>query len=196
MNNTIANPACAEADQRLAAAYHEAGHAVAALLYGWWINDKGVYITEDPPGLWLGFCGTRCRLSERTKDAVMTHLLAGWLAEHSYHGHGLRSDDELDFDLAVARGEEEEPFENTDGCPGDDVAAFTYLLERQPAATDAALKEMYRRHEARTLALIRTPGIWAVIERLARALHERGHLNAAAVHELADADLADHRLDC
>jgi hypothetical protein len=88
-------------DQRHAAAYHEAGQAVMAFYLGGWVNDAGVAIDERR------YCGLSLPFEHdaQTKERFLLLCdLAGWRAEHLWHGKGSSRDGYPDEELCcVAR---------------------------------------------------------------------------------------------
>jgi hypothetical protein len=164
--------------QRQAAAYHEAGHAVVAMYYGWSISPEGVEIDERQ------YTGLRRSAYDRLRERpVVVISLAGWCAEHKWHGLGgpAHSDDgDLEYMIDVVRRGWEE-----DETEGDDGDAIRHLLKLHPEATDAELIAAYRRYEAETWALLEDPERWSEIELVAAELLKHGKITAMCAHRVA-----------
>src|SRR5689334_18103473 len=77
--------------QRRATAYHEAAHAVVGCEVGWWITPEGIEIGERE------YTGLRCWSEDLTGRNLALVSLAGWNAEHKWHGLGqeILNDEEL-----------------------------------------------------------------------------------------------------
>jgi hypothetical protein len=162
--------------ERRAAAYHEAGHAVFALNEGWEISPEGVEIDRR----W--HTGLRIPILDLSAEAPAVRVwLAGWRAEHKWHGRGAghSSPDGIEWYIAEIRDE----FEEEMAVGGDDADAIRHLLKLHPAATDDEIHALYRRYEAETLALL--DELWPKIERVAAELIKLGELSALDVHRLA-----------
>jgi hypothetical protein len=112
-------------------------------------------------------------------DVVIS--LAGWRAEHKWHGRGAAhlSDDDLECIIDAVR------FGWEDEADGDDGDAIRRLVKLHPEATDAELIAAYRRYEAETLALLEDPRLWSEIERVAAELLKRGKITAMRAHRVA-----------
>ena len=72
-------------DQRHAAAYHVAGQAVVAFYLGGWVNDEGVEIDERRS---CGLCSPFGHDAQAKERFLLLCDLAGWRAEHLWHGKG------------------------------------------------------------------------------------------------------------
>ena len=85
------------------------------------------------------------------------------------------SDDDLLFHIDEVR-DGEDCFWEAD-VADDDAQTFARILEEYPDATDDELISHYREYEKQTAALLEKDEIWGTIEKLARALLERGKLS-------------------
>jgi hypothetical protein len=160
-------------DRRCATACHQAGHAIMAIRLRGWIGNNGVEIdnrqcshAEWPDD---GDAGTK----ERRK---VLFALAGWRAEHLWHGEGSSRDGLPDdvtlFALKCLRNGWSE-------CDGtDDFCAFKAMLAEWPAATDEELAQRYADFSAECYAILRKPRVREAVERVAEKLIERGRLSA------------------
>src|SRR5690349_7419684 len=134
---------------RGADAYHEAGHAVIAYEMGWWVNHEGVEIEERQ------YCGLRRYLEDNTieKDACVT--LAGWCAEHKWHGRGQIGDEQALLSMMDAiRGG------YGDDYPGDMCDTLTRLISEDPDADDAEVLARYAAYQQQVKDLLAEPRIW------------------------------------
>jgi hypothetical protein len=171
-------------DQRHAAAYHVAAQAVMAFYLGGWVNDKGIEIDERR------YCGLSFAF-ERDAQAKECFLLlcnlAGWRAEHLWHGRGSSRDGYPDEELFAVLEDRRQGWADYDG---DDADAVDAMIERSPAATDDRLAERYTDYSAECYAILREPNVWSAIERVAVKLIERGKLSAAEALEAIGCDAA------
>ncbi len=158
---------------RVAAAYHEAGHAVMAYRVGWWINDDGIEIDRHQH-TGLSFPGE----DTNSRHAGMV-CLAGWEAEHQFHGKGgMRNAASLLDDLhRVIDGT---------GCDdwGDVEAMFQAMMTDNPGQPPAHYLRDGIECLHKTRIELRNPVVWAAISRLAQALTERGSLDPESVERI------------
>jgi hypothetical protein len=162
--------------QREAAAYHEAGHAVAAMTVGWSINPEGVEIDRRQ------FCGYRMPVFMQDDEASTVFVCqAGWLSEWQWHHRGdqYRSDDAFECDLAEAR------WGDSDIGIGDDIDAFIHLLRLYPKASDKKLIRIYRKYEQETARLLTVSETQSAIERVAKQLIRHGAITYKQAHRAA-----------
>ncbi len=162
--------------QRLAAAYHEAGHAAMAYEVGWWVNHEGVEIDRRQ------YTGLQLKSINYTlRNRAMVNC-AGWASEHLRHGRGnqSRDDEHLSYVIYEVRGGDPEEIEFL----GDDADTFVALLEALPEASDDDLIVEFRRYEEAAREILSDPEIWTCVTRIATALVEKGALNQNEIEGL------------
>jgi hypothetical protein len=170
--------------RRKAAAYHEAGHAVVAVLVaGWDISPGGVYI-EGGHKSGRGFSGHRLPAWDANSEWRHANVyLAGRIAENKWHGLGKElTDDELGDIIADLRGHKD-PY----WYDGDGADLILLLIRLNPDASDAELISRYRQHGADAAANMEAPEIWPAIERLAAELLATGRVDRDTAHRLIGA---------
>jgi hypothetical protein len=168
-------------DQRHAAAYHVAGQAVMAFYLGGWVNDEGVEIDERR---YCSSCFPFGHDAQAKERFLLLCDLAGWRAEHLWHGKGSSRgypDEEL---FAVL----EDRRQGSDDYDGDDADAVDAMIKMSPAATDDELAQRYTDYSAECYAILREPTVWSAIECVAAKLMERGKLSAAEALEAIGGD--------
>ncbi len=170
-------------DQRQAAAYHEAGHAVVGYCCGYRISHEGIEI-DDRQHTELRRHGVRLDvdvqgdplLEQLQREAERNEVCvncAGWLAEYRWHGQGgLHTDEDLQVYINVIRRENWAIV----GARGDDSDTLTLLIERYPDATDGELIATFRKYQALAQDLLADPAAWHAVELLATALIAHGKL--------------------
>ena len=160
---------------RNAPAYHEAGHAVIGVQYGWKVNHEGVEIIERE------YTGMRRLVLLDTTEASVVISLAGWASEYKYHSLGFKShdDDELLSLISDIRYWEQDSENHGDGHD-----AFIALLDESPNANDNELIHQYRYYENICIGHLEKQRIWQAVERVAQGLIEKGKLNAEEVEQL------------
>jgi hypothetical protein len=167
--------------QRDAAAYHEAGHAVAAYVFGWWVAGDGIQIDADQ------HVEVSCRQSDRTADAEVIQSLAGWLAEFKLHGMGgRRSEDPETLLIEIQLARSDPSSWGVDET--DNLTVFARLLADDSAATDELLLKRYGYYEAATVRMLEGPIVWAAVERVAAVLIAHGTLSPTGVEVLLSFD--------
>ena len=162
-------------------AYHEAGHAVAAYEFGWYLRHGGVRIGKNAEA--------RLRTPDelRSSEAEIIVTLAGWVAEAKYCGvKSLVAYNEI-FDWI------EDFRRNPEACNcpssfNDPHDVARPLLKAYPHLSDRGAYRMVRRYERETAALLAEPRVWSAVERLAAALLRRGQLSHAAAVNLLRSD--------
>ena len=164
-----------EWQQRCAAAYHEAGHVVVGMRFGWWVNHKGVWIDGDG----RGYAGMSFRKVDGHLQALMVQSMAGRFAEHRWHGCDVANDH--DDILEEIRTFGVDAFEGSDAF--EEVQA---LLADDPEISTETLLTAVARYRYETERLLAEPDIWGAIERLAKALVVHGKLTDDHVGELLD----------
>ncbi len=161
--------------QRMAAAYHEAGHAVIAYQVGCWVNPDGVEIDRRQ---YTGLC---CREYDHNEWRRVWTALAGWLSEYCWHGRGgFHSDMDLEYCINEARLDEDE----TMGGEGDDIEVFSAILESHSDSTDETLIAIYRKYEKEVWETLADDRVWSAITEVAEALFKKGALTASEVEAL------------
>jgi hypothetical protein len=159
-------------EQRYATAYREAGQAIMAFYLGGWVNDEGVEIDERR------YCGLGFPVghdAEAKERFLLLCDLAGWRAEHLWHGRGSSRDGYPDEEFFAALEDRRQGWADYDG---DDADAVDAMIERSPAATDGELAQRYTDYSAECYAILREPNVWSAIECVAAKLVERGKLSA------------------
>lgn len=151
-------------DQRVASAWHEAGHAVMALYLGGWIDAGGVEIDERQNCSCTFVAGLDALASERV---TVLSCLAGWRSEHLWHEGEI-----LDAHL------------------GDDARALSAMRETRPEATEDELMQRYADYAKQCDTILRKPEVWDAVERIAEKLIECGRLSMADVVEAIGDDAA------
>ena len=164
-------------DQRHAAAYHVAGQAVMALYLGGWVNDEGAEIDERR---YCGLCFPLGHDAQAKERFLLLCDLAGWRAEHLWHGKGSSRDGYPDEELFAVLEDRRQGWDDYDG---DDADAVDAMIKMSPAATDDELAQRYTDYSAECYAILREPTVWSAIERVAAKLMERGKLSAAEALE-------------
>ena len=173
-------------DQRHAAAYHEAGHAVMAFYLGGWVNDEGVEIDERRYcGLGFPF-GHDAQAKERF---LLLCDLAGWRAEHLWHGKGSSRDGYPDEELFAVLEDRRQGWDDYDG---DDADAVDAMIKVWPAATDDELAQRYTDYSERaSLRRKPTPYWWSfaasppIASRASAALSLPRSMSLAATRSMA-----------
>ncbi len=169
-------------NQRDYDAYHEAGHAVMALLVGGKINHEGVEIDARQ------YCGARFAPHDQEHRELMAVLwcLGGRRAEQIHH-HENRKQGWLDGD----RGLEDAIYEahvlrqNDEASDDDDIGAFTEMLRLTPDASDEHLLRRYNTYSDACLSALWEPPVWDSVTRVANALVQHGHLYSDDVEKYA-----------
>lgn len=135
-------------------AYHEAGHAVAAYEFGWYLRRGGVRIGKNAEA--------RLRTPDelRTSEAEIIVTLAGWVADAKWRGvKSLVAYDEiLDWIRAYRKDLRRNP--EACNCPtslNDPHDVARRLLKAYPRVNDRAAYRMVRRYERETAALLAEP---------------------------------------
>jgi hypothetical protein len=167
--------------QRDATAYHEAGHAVAAYVFGWWVAGDGIQIDTNQ------HVEVSCRQVDRTTDAELIQLLAGWLAEFKLHGMGGRHSEDAETLLTEIQLARSNP-DSWDVDETDNLTVFARLLADDRTATDEILLKRYGAYEAATVRLLDEPIVWTAVERVAAVLIEHGTLSVMGVEVLLSFD--------
>ena len=147
-------------DQRHAAAYHVAGRAVMAFYLGGWVNDEGAEIDERR---YCGLCLPLGHDAQAKERFLLLCDLAGWRAEHLWHGKGSSRDGYPDEELFAVL---EDRRQGGDDYDGDDADAVDAMIEMSPAATDDELAQRYTDYSAECYAILREPTVWSAIERV------------------------------
>ena len=167
--------------RREATAYHEAGHAVVAYVFGWRVAGNGIEIDASQ------YADVSFRRVDRTTDAEVIQSLAGRLAEFKLHGNGGRHSEDTETLLLEIQLARLDPAD-WDAEDADDLVVFGRLLSEDPDATDETLLERYGAYVAATVRLLDEPVVWAAVERVAAALIEHGKLDVDAVEALLGAE--------
>jgi hypothetical protein len=153
--------------ERAASSYHEAGHAVAGLWYGWVVGRNGVEIDERQR------CNFACASFAYTIEARSVVAMAGWLSERKWHRQGSGNwDTELIHILdahawgQITVGNDEQELVKTlvGSRNPDNVETDEFLL-----AVHA-----YREH---AVALLSYPHFWRAVRKVTRALMLKGKLS-------------------
>jgi hypothetical protein len=169
-------------DKRHAAAYRVAGQAVMAFYLGGSVNDEGVEIDERR------YCGLSLPFehdAQAKERFLLLCDLAGWRAEHLWHGKGSSRDGYPDEELFAVLEDRRQGWADYDG---DDADAVDAMLTMSPGATDDELAQRYTDYSTECYAILREPNVWSAIERVAAKLMERGKLSAAEALEAIGAD--------
>ena len=149
------------------------------LCLGGIVNHEGVEIDARQ------YCGSRFFIDPDDLDArervSVLNSLAGWRAEHSWHGRGERdrTQDDLECSIYEARAAVDGEWTLDEG--GDDASAFIEMLRRTPDASDDVLIARYSDYSELCHRVISEPEVWCAIELLAVALVESGKLDSAHV---------------
>ena len=98
-------------DQRHAA-YHVAGQAVMAFYLGGWVNDEGLEINERR---YCGFCFSFGHDAQAKERFLLLCDLAGWRAEHLWHGKGSSRDGYPDEELFAVLEDRRQGWDDYDG---------------------------------------------------------------------------------
>jgi hypothetical protein len=153
--------------ERQATAYHEAGHAIAAYWFGWWLAPQGVRLGRDPR------CFAKAPTWAYSVEAQAVQAMAGDAAEREFcrgvpsvpDAVALRA-----LDLARAGGLGLDQL----GDVGD-VAAI--LAAQNPALADREFLILRRAYLDQTRELVARPVVRAGIAAVASALLSRGRLS-------------------
>ena len=172
-----------DVDQRHAAAYHVAGQAVMAFYLGGWVNEEGVGIDERR---YCGVCLPSGHDAQAKERFLLLCDLAGWRAEHLWHGKGSSRDGYPDEELFAVLEDRRQGWDDYDG---DDADAVDAMIKRSPAATDE-MAQRYSDYSAECYAILREPAVWSAIERIAAKLIESGKLSAAEALAAVGGDAA------
>jgi hypothetical protein len=157
---------------RVATAYHEAGHAVVGFWYGWVIAPGGVEIDQHQR------CSFACGAFAYTIEARAVLAMAGWLAELKWHRQGRANRDEELIHILDAHDWGQVCVDHDDSR--QIVMALVGSRDADSVETDEFLFSIYslRQH---ALDLVSRPPIWRAIRKVARALLARGKLSDADV---------------
>ena len=156
-------------------AYHEAGHAVVAYEFGWWVHRGGVRI-----GAWA-HGRLRYRQSDDTMLAHICISLAGLLAEQKFLGLQWRFEEDVVEPLRAVRAGEDEGLRLD---PTDLRAVALALLEDDPTISLSGARRVVTYCRNHTNALLDEPRVWGGVERVAKALFRRRYLSPRAVKQL------------
>lgn len=159
---------------RRAAAYHQAGHAVLAYWFGWWLNDEGVEIDDRQ------HAGTRRLSPDDSTEAAVIQALAGWLCEHKWHGQGhARLAIEEVFELARDHDPEDEEFRHA----GDLADVALTLLRTNPEITPKEFVKAFWAYGDQAEKILAEEPVWRAVEKLASALLASGSLSDEEARE-------------
>jgi hypothetical protein len=154
-------------------AYHEAAHVVIAYWFGWWVNDKGVWI--DAYG---GYAGLSYQMDNHVEQEHHCIDLAGQAAE--MHLASDRANPRTNQYLIDTLKISHDP----DGAEIDDGRVLARLTAAHPNEDDGQIIARYRALEQQTLELVRQEHIWSAIEIIAEELLRRKHLSRSEVEDL------------
>jgi len=157
--------------ERTAAAYHEAGHAVAGLWFGWTVGRTGVEIDEHQR------CTFACGAYAYTTEARAVVAMAGWLAERKWHGQGSANWDNQLVHILDAHAWDQV-------IVGDDEQQVVKALVGRRDADDVETNEFLLAVHAfreQAVSLIARPSFWRAIRRVTRALLSHGKLSDVEV---------------
>ncbi len=121
-----------DVDQRHAAAYHVAGQAIMAFYLGGGVNDEGVEIDERR------YCGLGSPFGHdaQAKECFLLLCnLAGWRAEHLWHGRGSSRDGYPDEELFAVLEDRRQGWDDYDGDHADAVDAMIKIRQQLPTTS-------------------------------------------------------------
>ena len=149
-------------------AYHEAGHAIVAYEFGWWVRRGGVRISA-----WA-HASLQHHKSDDNLRANICVSMAGLLAEEKFLGQQWRFEEEVIDELRALRvALRAGNAEYVRLYPSDLRAIALALLDDDPTTSLIGARRVvaYLRNE--TNALLDDPRVWGGIERVAKALLRR-----------------------
>jgi hypothetical protein len=157
----------------VAAAYHEAGHAVLAVHVGGTLDDAGVTID----GFW--HCGGRFQFR---RDAVAEHIvlpyiLAGDCAEFEFLAETEPFASRRQVADALRAG-------RSGAWHGDLEYAMAILRKNNPYLTSDALFDRYKVYAEATYAVLQETQIARAVNMVAAALLRKGRLSAEEVNRI------------
>ncbi len=155
-----------------------------AFYLGGWVNDAGVEIDKRRH---CGLCFPFGHDAQAKERFLLLCDLAGWRAQHLWHGKGSSRDGYPDEELFAVLEDRRQGWDDYDG---DDADAVDAMIKTSPAATDDQLAQRYSDYSAECYAILREPTVWSAIERIAAKLMERGKLSAAEALEAIGGDAA------
>src|SRR4029453_4760480 len=118
-----------DTDQRHAAAYHVAGQAVMAFYLGGWVNEEGVEIEDWG---YFGLCFPIGHDDQAKERFLLLCNLAGWRAEHLWHGKGSSRDGYPDEELFAVLEDRRQAWNDYNG---DDADAVDAMIKSQQIPT-------------------------------------------------------------
>jgi len=151
-------------DQDIATAYHEAGHAIAAVALG----KPVLRVTIERNSMRLGQCQMSHRRGQPVKDELevqMMILLAGVVAEARFSG---------DY--------------NWDGARQDMVGVRR--LSRVRAGSDSQAERLQQKVLSKTEHLLDQPGHWIAVSMLVEELKKTKSMSGRAVQHIFDSAIA------
>jgi ATP-dependent Zn protease len=167
-------------------AYHEAGHAVIAIEFGWQVTEVRIELIPHSErrvtsySRWRGVTWySDSDVPPTGETARICVYMAGLLAEEKFCGSGRSFSGKNVFKhfQALCRGEKEQ--DSSYGLPSDLRQVAMELYDED--TTEASIIAAVAHYREATNALLNNPRIWADVTKVAKALLQRRRLGARAV---------------
>ena len=169
-------------DQIENAAYHEAGHAVMAYQVDWWVRYVEIYGIKNGKKDYTAL--TRYSLYDDSGRALLINC-AGWLSEwkNDNGGEKLKPQDHLDFVYDEVQSLLYYDEDDIINC-GDDGSSIFRIIKDFPNFSEVQVIKYYRKCELEAWGILENPEVWSKVEKLAKALLEKGKIEKNEVEKI------------